>query len=379
MDDQHKPELSADRDALNLVRNRRLTKNAKRHFHLSMPAKISAVALIFIGAVTGVWLMRSSPHVVNEDDLPLLTTEFEGEEFKVAPDEADAFHVPHEDKTLYSEFEPKDQRAIPEKLRTEAEVPHPQVSQEDLMAQAELAPQPSSAPQTQMSVEDQPASEATVAQNHSSATPEAKDFVSKSDPTTAEETITVVESVETHVKEELDQSKQNPNSSYNKSVILALLSKDGKQSDPSSVNSNGQPHLTPAPQALEQNPASALASQATGTTQEGVQKGAKGFEGAFEGANSSGMPQAATLGKAGYWIQLASLPTETAAEKEWNRIQAKCTQDLNQQDHRIMRVDLGKPKGVRYRLQCGPLPRSEAVQKCRSIKSNGVDCLVVKQ
>jgi Sporulation related domain. len=363
MDDQQKPELSTERDALNLVRNRRLAKTPKRSFRLPMPAKISAVALIFIGAVTGVWLMRSSPHVVNEEDLPLLTAEFEGEEFKVEPDEADAFHVPHEDKTLYSEFEPKAQRPAPEKLRPEPEVPHSQVSQEELMAQAELASQST----VQAPLQEQADLAANSAQTPASV-PTADNAASLSqdrDPT-AEKAITVVESMESQVKEEATQAEQAPSNPQHKSVILALLANGSQQP--------GTPAEHPTPKTNGTSPAQA----STAKVNDGAVPAPLKEAPIREMTHALSMAQDNT--KIGmYWVQVASLPTETAAEKEWNRIQAKCTKDLNGHDHRLMRVDLGKPKGVRYRVQCGPFARPDAVQKCRNMQHNGVNCLVVKQ
>lgn len=80
-----------------------------------------------------------------------------------------------------------------------------------------------------------------------------------------------------------------------------------------------------------------------------------------------------------YWVQVGSLPTKTAAQKEWVRLQKKAPAVLKGQGYRAVRVDLGKPKGVRYRVHVGPFSRSQAVQKCQALKgSNKVSCLVVK-
>ena len=87
----------------------------------------------------------------------------------------------------------------------------------------------------------------------------------------------------------------------------------------------------------------------------------------------------AVVSGSGYWVQVASLPTQASAHKEAKRLQGKSAKELKVQKYRTVRVDLGKPKGVRYRVHFGPLSKSQAVQKCKNLKGNEkISCLVVK-
>jgi hypothetical protein len=55
-------------------------------------------------------------------------------------------------------------------------------------------------------------------------------------------------------------------------------------------------------------------------------------------------------------VQIASVTSKTAAEAEYNRILAKNKQ-LKGLGKRIVKVDLGEKKGIRYRIQIGPLKK----------------------
>ncbi len=83
--------------------------------------------------------------------------------------------------------------------------------------------------------------------------------------------------------------------------------------------------------------------------------------------------------KGSYWIQVASLSTENAALIESKRLQRKSKKELKSESFRTVRVDLGKPKGVKYRVHFGPYERSTAIQKCKNLKGQErINCLVVK-
>jgi cell division protein FtsN len=78
----------------------------------------------------------------------------------------------------------------------------------------------------------------------------------------------------------------------------------------------------------------------------------------------------------GYYVQLASLKSETDAEKQWKALQKKYSV-LAGASHRIKRVDLGA-KGVYYRLQVGGMDKSKADALCKAIRAKSGGCFVVK-
>lgn len=84
-------------------------------------------------------------------------------------------------------------------------------------------------------------------------------------------------------------------------------------------------------------------------------------------------------GKGNYWLQLASVASEKTAQSEGKRLQAKAGGELQSARLKTVRVDLGKPKGIRHRVHFGPYSREEAIQKCEALKNkSNMTCLVVK-
>jgi hypothetical protein len=79
-----------------------------------------------------------------------------------------------------------------------------------------------------------------------------------------------------------------------------------------------------------------------------------------------------------YFVQLASLGTESAAEIEWDRLAKKMSMELSGQSYRIKRADLGE-KGVFYRIQVGPFGEGAANKLCAQIKMKRPGgCLVIR-
>ncbi|MEM6812068.1 MAG: SPOR domain-containing protein [Pseudomonadota bacterium] len=90
-------------------------------------------------------------------------------------------------------------------------------------------------------------------------------------------------------------------------------------------------------------------------------------------------PQAAPQPIRGdYFIQLASVKSESAAETEWNSFVKKYDPFLSSMPHRVQRADLGD-KGTFYRIQAGPISQTQANSICSEIKKiNPNGCLVKK-
>jgi hypothetical protein len=77
-------------------------------------------------------------------------------------------------------------------------------------------------------------------------------------------------------------------------------------------------------------------------------------------------------------IQVASLPTKPAAEAEYKRLQRK-SRILKRVGRKIVKIDLGKSKGVKYRLQIGPFKnRSEAQKVVSDMRENGISAYIAK-
>ncbi len=79
-----------------------------------------------------------------------------------------------------------------------------------------------------------------------------------------------------------------------------------------------------------------------------------------------------------YYVQVVSVKDRSRADGEWNRLQKKYSA-LSGYSYRIQSADLGA-RGTYYRVQAGPVSKSQATQTCNAIKrvdKNG--CLVKKK
>ncbi len=91
---------------------------------------------------------------------------------------------------------------------------------------------------------------------------------------------------------------------------------------------------------------------------------------------------AATPAKAvspgGYYVQLASVKSETDAKSQWPKLKAQFT-SLSDLDLRVQKADLGA-KGTYYRIQGGPVTEADARKLCSSINSQkSGSCVVAKR
>ncbi|MFW6027441.1 MAG: SPOR domain-containing protein [bacterium] len=91
-------------------------------------------------------------------------------------------------------------------------------------------------------------------------------------------------------------------------------------------------------------------------------------------APSGAAPSAGTSGD--YVVQLASLPSEEAADSAWRTMSAKFPDLLGDAFRDVQEADLGE-RGIFYRLRVGYFgSKSEADRLCDTLKSRGQDCLV---
>jgi hypothetical protein len=79
-----------------------------------------------------------------------------------------------------------------------------------------------------------------------------------------------------------------------------------------------------------------------------------------------------------YWVQLAANRTKKQSEDTWAALSQAHTSMLAGERHAINRVDLGKKKGVYYRLQLGPYDGFSAAGKvCGRLRSAHIACFVI--
>lgn len=78
-----------------------------------------------------------------------------------------------------------------------------------------------------------------------------------------------------------------------------------------------------------------------------------------------------------YFVQLASVTSETGAQSEWGKLQKTYDGLLQDVAYRVKRADLDK--GTFYRVQAGPMSKDSANAMCDAIKAQKPGgCLVVK-
>ena len=80
-----------------------------------------------------------------------------------------------------------------------------------------------------------------------------------------------------------------------------------------------------------------------------------------------------------YMIQLVSVKSESAATREWERLQKRFSRQFGALDPSVQKVVL-KKRGTFYRLRAdGFETRRKATDACRKLKAAGQSCLVVKR
>ena len=79
-----------------------------------------------------------------------------------------------------------------------------------------------------------------------------------------------------------------------------------------------------------------------------------------------------------YLVQMASLRSADAVEREWARLKKAHPDVLGRLTLFTQRIDLGPGKGVFYRLRAGALPEAEARAVCAALKTRKVGCLPVR-
>lgn len=78
-----------------------------------------------------------------------------------------------------------------------------------------------------------------------------------------------------------------------------------------------------------------------------------------------------------HYVQIGAVKSAAAAETGWGAYQKEYSPVLSGMDHRIQRADLGE-KGIYFRIQAGPLSKSQADSVCSQIKAQKPGgCIIV--
>lgn len=78
-------------------------------------------------------------------------------------------------------------------------------------------------------------------------------------------------------------------------------------------------------------------------------------------------------------IQILSIPSETAVRQQWERLRKSNSDLFGGLKLLVKRADLGRTKGVYYRLQIGPLANeAKAKALCARVKARRMGCLIVR-
>ncbi len=91
-------------------------------------------------------------------------------------------------------------------------------------------------------------------------------------------------------------------------------------------------------------------------------------------------PQVASRGNGRIWrVQIAASRSIEAARKSWRAIKRKHGDVFGDLRLMLVKADLGKRKGVYYRMQVGPLADADAARKlCARVKQRKLGCFIVK-
>lgn len=401
-------------DPHDLVRKRRdrMThhKQKANTFQTPIPKKIAIIACAFTFVVVGYWFFKSDSDHVDENELPVLTASHDTSEetldgFKEAPSQEDIIAAPHSDKEFYGELDQSQKQSEKDTktLRSLPERPSQQVSQESLFADNE-------ATSSDTTIEKD-SSEKDVVQFTDEDFTESSTDEAQNNESQHQVKVDVIDEPTVIKKDNTDQSHRGPRSRKTLQMALADTSKQLAEdssalSDQKDIrkqkveNPNESLHIIhdesqakkDKEQALRRRKQVIAVSRPENTPQmnQRVQNVASTNSGQTKAkapqstassspSNSTKSARNAQSQTGTYWIQVASLATEDAAVKQAKRLESKTPGNLTNTVRRTIRVDLGKPHGIKYRVQYGPYTKTSAIHRCKKLKSQDrIDCFVTK-
>lgn len=337
-------------ESMDLVRKRRermLNHKPSTSPKLPLGKKIAGISIAFAFVVVGYWVLKDDDYLLDGGGLPVITAEssVEGEEeFKEAPTKEDIITSPHSDKTFYSELDQSQQSNTPTNLRKLPEDPSPQVSQQAMMVEADSS-------DAKIDMADALKSQETSVEQPGTSSDEV--------------TVAVVDEAKTEPVKQPSKQPEKPH----KTLEMAI--RETSQNLQTESNILAQDDTIEKHQVRTPNDHLKIVDKDSDTPKAPSVAALKSTQ------NSDASMSSKTTGA--YWVQVAALTNENSAVTEAKRIEGKANGHLDQTKRRTVRVDLGKPKGIKYRVQYGPYAKQGAVDACKTLKSqDGIGCFVVR-
>lgn len=308
-----------------------------------VPVVIAFAALVCFAAI--VWYAYSwGTGQVPGDQLPVVTAEVGPE--KSRPEQPGGLEVPHQDKLVLNDGEPTGAAPVVERLLPPPETPQPPEPLPEAPAPQTAAiptmPEPSPAAP---SVQEEAASAGEAGAPGISAIPDDAPVAAQLEPGTVDAD---------------PPARVDPQTGIALPLMKPAQGETGTREVADGTTAE-EPAVADQPESQPQDQIAELLSGAPLETANGP-----------SGAAATG-PQAGDI-----VLQLSSVKSETAAAREWARLQTAHPSLLGDL---ALSLDTAQVKGsTYYRVQTGPFPtRGAAADICGQLKSRNQDCLVTKR
>lgn len=315
---------------------------------LVMTGALISAAIIFAGIV-----MVSYP---SSEDIPqpIPIVQADAGPLKSTPEEAGGMEIANRDTTVFDAVDAGFEGGKPVENLLEAAPPEEvPMSKEEVLAKLEV--------QEDAAADEVPAE---ISENLKAPTPPVL-----TGEKTAASTIDPVEASAKGIPLPRPQKMHEPGASPDTIAFVrsVLDKKDGKTTSAAPV-AQVVPDLIPADPASAPVPVVEAAPQKQEIFPDNLAK--------IEPAVGTPAPVAVPGGT--HYVQMVSVPSRSAAEAEWTKIQKSFTSILSSAPYRIQEANLGE-KGTYYRVQVGPYDEAAAKSLCEQVKAQKPGgCLVVR-
>ncbi len=330
--------VTSHRRTEHLRSERRIMDNLPARMRTPLFAALAllAAALAFAGI-----LMATYPAQENSGMLPVITAD--NTPYKVAPEEPGGMDVPHQDSTVYGTIRSSQlEEKPPIENLLEAEQP---VDTSQMMTAAPLAAT-ADASATPPPMPDEMAD--AKAAMEAAAPPGTPIQEAGSPPAMPEITVTETRTVPQQVEK----------------IPPALRAAAATQKSETAPAGTAPETLAYVRSVMEEAPAP--------TAEKAAPEAAK-----IEPAAGASAKAGAAITPGKYYVQVASIPGEAGAPKEWAKLQ-KTHSALAGLSYKLQRADVAG-KGTFYRIQAGPMSKDSAKDLCDAIKAQKPGgCLVVQ-
>lgn len=312
----------------------------KREFAIvSVSAAVILLGLVVFGGYP------DSEDSAQNDNVPIVRAD--SGDYKTAPDNPGGMEIPYRDSTVFSSTTPQKTDAGTENILADDSAEQP-VPRAQLFAGLNTEGQPGQPVQAPA-----PAPDASVLADASSGAPAPQ----------------AVPSADAVINEAIGVGTTHPSSAGAAPSTAATA--------PAPVQPVEVPAAVPEqprPAAVSPAPAKSAPAKTAPSKSASVEKSAE----VAKTEPAAGVTASAKgVQPGGYYVQLASVKSQSAASTEWKKFQAKYSA-LGGLTFRSQEVNLGS-KGTFYRIQAGPMSKDSASKVCASVKSAGGTCLVASK